>query len=77
MGIATAEDRTPDALELRKKLAAQYGDVWDTDEVQRVFEVKGFWMPVALVVRRSDGEKGTLAFHRHPRFYYDFQEGGW
>lgn len=58
----------------REALAAQYGDVWDTRELQDVFSVEGFMAPFCLVRRKADGKKGLVMFQHSPRFYFDFQE---
>jgi hypothetical protein len=57
----------------RKKLEEQYGEVYDTDEAQDKFEFVGFGAPFVVVVRRSDGVKGSLEFSHNPRFYFDFK----
>jgi len=56
----------------REALEAQHGQVWDTDEVRRDFEVTGFLAPFVSVVRKSDGLRGTLMFQHLPRFYFSF-----
>lgn len=57
----------------REALEAQYGQVWDTEELTRDFEVIGFMAPFVAVRRKSDGRKGSLAFQHRPRFYFQFQ----
>jgi hypothetical protein len=57
----------------REYLEAQYGQVWDTSELSRDFEVVGFMAPIVVVRRRSDGQKGSLMFQHHPRFYFGFE----
>jgi hypothetical protein len=56
----------------RAALELKHGQVWDTDELQRDFEVKGFAAPLVVVRRRSDGVLGTLFFQHEPRFYFGF-----
>ena len=56
----------------RAELEAQHGEVWNTDELQRDFEVKGFAAPFVVVVRKSDGVGGSLVFQHAPRFYFAF-----
>lgn len=56
----------------RESLEARHGQVWDTEELRRDFEVIGFMAPVIAVRRKSDGVKGSLTFQHHPRFYFDF-----
>jgi hypothetical protein len=58
----------------REFLQAQHGQVWNTDELARDFEVEGFMSPFVVVRRKSDGVKGSLMFQHHPRFYFNFQE---
>jgi hypothetical protein len=59
----------------REKLEAKHGQVWDTQELGRDFDVTGFSAPFVVVNRKSDGKRGALEFQHYPRFYYDFQEG--
>jgi hypothetical protein len=46
---------------------------WDTEELQRGFEVVGFSAPYVVVIRRSDGQKGSLEFTHRPRAYFNWQ----
>lgn len=48
---------------------------WDTHSLQEDFEVIGFLAPYVVVIRKSDGVRGTLQFDHHPRVYYNWQEG--
>jgi hypothetical protein len=57
----------------RAELEQQYGEVWDTAELSRDFEVLGFAAPFVVVRRRSDRVRGSLLFQHHPRIYYSFQ----
>jgi len=57
----------------REALEAEHGQVWDTQELGRDFEVLGFMAPFVVVKRRADGIKGSLYFQHSPRFYFDFQ----
>jgi hypothetical protein len=57
----------------REALEAQHGQVWDTSELQRDFEVFGFAAPLVVVRRRADRVKGSLYFQHNPRFYFGFQ----
>jgi len=57
----------------RAALEAEYGQVWDTDELTRDFSVQSFMAPFIVAVRKSDSAKGTLTFQHHPRFYWGFQ----
>ena len=58
----------------REALEAQYGQVWDTQELSRDFEVIGFMAPLCVVRRRSDGKKGSVEFQHNPRLYWGFVE---
>jgi hypothetical protein len=60
----------------RAALEASHGQVWDTDELRRDFEVLGFLAPVVVVRRRGDGRKGSLEFQHQPRFYFNFVPDG-
>jgi len=57
---------------VRAELEKQYGQVWNTEELQRDFFVVGFLAPFVEVKRKSDGEEGLLTFQHFPRFYFDF-----
>ena len=56
----------------RGELEAMHGEVWDTDQLRRDFDVQGFAAPLVVVVRKSDGQLGSLFFQHSPRFYFDF-----
>jgi hypothetical protein len=56
----------------RKRVEAQYGQVWDTAQLSEEFEVLGFMAPYVVVRRKSDGRKGSLEFQHHPRLYFNF-----
>jgi hypothetical protein len=51
------------------------GQTWNTEELQRDFEVFSFSAPYITVRRKSDGQMGTLEFVHRPRVYWDFQPG--
>lgn len=59
----------------REQLQAKYGQVWDTQELQRDYNVHSFFAPIIIVTRKSDGVKGTLEFQHSPRFYFNFVPG--
>ena len=44
--------------------------VWTTTSMQEEFTVQAFAAPFVLVVRKSDGARGTLRFTHMPRFYF-------
>jgi hypothetical protein len=50
----------------------QEREEWDTEALQRDFEVRGFGGGLCVVVRRSDGQLGSLKFDHMPRVYYGF-----
>lgn len=60
-------------LRTRKRLEAEFGQVWDTTTLPQDFEVLGFLAPFVRVRRKSDNLDGTLTFTHSPRFYFDFQ----
>ena len=57
----------------REALEAEHGQVWDTQELGRDFEVQGFMAPYVVVRRKSDRQRGSLMFQHSPRFYFAFQ----
>ena len=59
--------------DLRKDLETRNpGDVYDHIEVRAAFTFHSFMAPLAIVTRKSDGQKGSLEFTHHPRFYFNF-----
>jgi|6_EtaG_2_1085325.scaffolds.fasta_scaffold00400_16 hypothetical protein len=54
----------------REELERLHGQVWDTEELQEDFEVRGFAAPFVLVKSTRDGENGTLLFQHSPRYYF-------
>jgi hypothetical protein len=56
----------------RAELEKQYGQVWDTQQLQKDFTVVGFGAPFVSVIRKKDGKKGSLQFQHSPRYYFDF-----
>jgi hypothetical protein len=50
------------------------GNVWDTDEISKNFEIIGFMAPFCVVRRRSDDVKGSVEFQHNPRFYFNFEK---
>jgi hypothetical protein len=58
----------------REALEAQYGLVYDTDELANAFEVTGFMAPYVVAKRKSDNVVGSLEFqHGPPRLYFNFE----
>jgi hypothetical protein len=70
--IAMAKDINFEAVP-REVLSKKWGEVWDTKEVQQVFQIHGFLAPFVSVTRRADGVKGALTFQHLPRLYFAFQ----
>ena len=60
----------------REALEAEYGRLWDTQQLAQDSEVIGFVAPLVVVRRRSDGVKGSLEFQHRPRFYFNFVPEG-
>lgn len=56
----------------RERLEQNYGQVWDTQELQQDFDVLGFRAPFVIVTRKADGVQGSLTFQHNPRYYFDF-----
>ena len=57
----------------REEIEAEYGQCWDTTQLQAEYTVLGFLAPHVVVIRKSDGQKGSLEFQHQPRFYFGFQ----
>jgi len=57
----------------REHLEANHGQVWDTSELTRDFEVRGFMAPIVVAKRRADNVLGSLEFQHNPRLYYGFK----
>lgn len=60
---------------IKLAMQAQYGEVLTTDEMCAKYDVMGFCAGLCVVVRKSDGKRGSLDFTHMPRFYHSFQEG--
>jgi hypothetical protein len=56
----------------REKLEKEYGQVWNTTELQRDFSVQQFMAPFVFVIGKVNGISGTLMFQHSPRFYFGF-----
>ena len=57
----------------RAQLEAEHGQVWDTNQLAEDFDVIAFLAPFVVVIRQSDGQKGSLEFQHDPRFFFNFQ----
>ena len=69
--------QSDDPVTERQRLEKVEGQVWDTQELSRDFEVLSFLAPFVVVIRKVDNVKGTLTFQHRPRFYFDFVEDTW
>jgi hypothetical protein len=67
--LVTAINANPDVREVLEK---EHGQVWNTEELSRDFDVTGFMAPFVVVRRKSDGVVGSLEFQHSPRLYYSF-----
>jgi hypothetical protein len=61
------------AAEKARLKAETGGEVYDTEELRDLFEVKGFAAPLVVVKRKSDGQVGSLEFQHSPRLYFNWQ----
>ena len=58
----------------RARLEKEYGQVWDTKQLGKDFDVTGFMAPFVVVTRKTDNTVGTLEFQHNPRYYFNFKE---
>ena len=56
-----------------RRLEAEHGQVWDTQELRAGLHRRGLPGTVRIVRRKSDGQRGSLMFQHDPRFYFSFQ----
>ena len=79
MGDETEDIRRAQQAHLNAKqaqrtvLEANYGKIWDADELREDFEILGFMTPYVVARERKTGKKGRLQFQHDPRFYFNFQ----
>lgn len=59
-------------VEAREDLEAKYGKVWNDEELLADFGVQFFDGARVHVIRRADGQRGTVGFVDSPRFYFTF-----
>lgn len=59
----------------REQLEAQYGQVWNQEELNKEFKIIGFGAPIVVVRRLSDGVLGSCTFQLAigHRFYHSFE----
>lgn len=60
----------------RQELEAEFGKVWNTDELREEFDVSGFLAPYVVVTRKADNVSGSLQFRHSPRLYFNFVADG-
>ena len=56
----------------RLALHRDFGDVWTHQEMAQEFDIVLWICPLVIVIRRSDGIKGSLLYQHQPRFYFRF-----
>lgn len=58
---------------VRAELEGRHGQVWDSTELRRDFDVIGFAAPFVVVRVIATRRKGSLEFQHSPRLYFNFQ----
>lgn len=58
--------------EVRTLLERINSPVWTNDELLETFEVSHFEPPYVHVIRKDNGQRGTVLFVDSPRFYFSF-----
>lgn len=58
----------------RAKLQERHGQVWDHEQMQKEFSVRGFLAPYVMVTNKETGARGVLEFQNSPRFYFRWTE---
>jgi hypothetical protein len=57
----------------RNALEAQYGQVWNTEELRHSrWEIIGFMAPFVVVRDKTTGQRGSLEFQHSPRLYFNY-----
>lgn len=59
--------------EAKAALERLHDPVWTNDELLEQFEVSHFDPPYVHVVKKANGQRGTIAFVDSPRLYFAFQ----
>ena len=57
----------------RLDLEAIHGKVWDEDELAQEFFVRAYVHPQVVVVRKADGQVGSVTCQNSPRYYFDYK----
>lgn len=73
VGVINSQVTSDDKDVERERLESEHGQVWNTIELERDFDVLGFMAPLIVVKRKSDGVKGSLFLQPRPRFYWGFE----
>jgi len=63
-------------LREREQLTKDNGQVWNTKELARDFDVLQFLAPFIQVRRKEDRKVGIMSFQHMPRYYWGFEEDG-
>ncbi len=58
----------------KEELEKKHGKVYDTHDLDELYEITGFMAPFVVVKRRFDNIKGTMIFQDNPRYYFSFRE---
>jgi hypothetical protein len=56
----------------RQSLEAAHGKVWSEEELAQEFKVTAIIAPKVVVVRKADGQVGSIEFQNEPRYYFNF-----
>jgi hypothetical protein len=59
--------------EAKTALERLHDPVWTNDELLDQFEVSHFDPPCVHVIKKANGQRGTVAFIDSPRLYFAFQ----
>lgn len=73
VALINGQVESEDVQAERIRLEGIYGQIWNTEEVSRDFEIEGFCAPCVVAYRKSDRQRGLLMFQHHPRFYFAFE----
>ena len=73
VNVLNSDVKSNDPTDERVRLEGIYGQIWDTSELTRDFEVRSFLAPYVSVKKKDTGEVGTLLFQHMPRFYFHFR----
>ena len=57
----------------REDLERKYGQIWNDEQLLAEFAAEIFDGPVLRVIRKADGQRGTVAYIDKPRLYFAFE----